>query len=455
MKRFFLERLDDWLKEPNRKPLVLNGARQVGKTWLLKEFGRTRFDSVAYVNFDKNASAKALFGGEFRRKDMLSDLETFCGTRIVPGRTLVFFDEIQLCPDAIRSLKYWQEEAPDHVVVSAGSLIGLALLEGTGWPVGKTRSMTLRPLSFREFLCAVGEEPLSDLVAEGDARRFDAFSERLVRRLKEYLCVGGMPAAVAAFAETGSHAAARAQQRDILSDYARDFGKHAPKALVPRIRALWKSLPLQLAKEDKRFVSAEVPVPGGGKSRARDLRDAFEWLEAAGVAHRVWNVSKPDVPLDAYRNHVFKLFGVDVGLLAAQSGLAARTILDGSRVFTEFKGALTEQFVQQELRAAADAEPFYWTTPDSRTEVDFLVELSGLVVPVEAKAACNLRAKSLKSYRERFAPPLSVRTSLAGLRREADGLVNLPLFAVSRLPALAAETAEAAGLDSHAENTEP
>ena len=442
MKRFFMDRLDDWLRETNRKPLVLSGARQVGKTWLLKEFGRTRFDSVAYVNFDKNASAKALFHGEFRRKEMLSDLETFCGIRIVPGRTLVFFDEIQLCPEAIHSLKYWQEEAPDHVVVSAGSLIGLALLEGTGWPVGKTRSMTLRPLSFREFLCAVGEELLSDLVKEGDARRLEAFSERLVRLLKHYLCIGGMPAAVAAFAASGSHADARRQQRDILSDYDRDFGKHAPKVLVPRIRALWKSLPLQLAKEDKRFVSTEVPASDGGKSRARDLRDAFEWLEAAGVAHRVWNVSKPSVPLDAYRNHVFKLFGVDVGLLAALSGLAPRTILEGSRVFTEFKGALTEQFVQQELRAAADIEPFYWTTPDSRTEIDFLVELSGLVVPIEAKAACNLRAKSLKSYRERFAPPLSVRTSLAGLRREPDGLLNLPLFAIGNLPDIAAKSVE-------------
>ena len=190
-------------------------------------------------------------------------------------------------------------------------------------------------------------------------------------------------------------------------------------------------------------MSAEVPSAAGGKSRARDLRDAFEWLEAAGVAHRIWNVSKPDLPLEAYRNHVFKLFGVDVGLLAAQSGLAARTILDGSRIFAEFKGALTEQFVQQELRAAADAEPFYWTTADSRTEVDFLVELSGLVVPVEAKAALNLRAKSLKSYRERFAPPLSVRTSLAGLRREPGGLLDLPLYAVSNLPALAAAEAAA------------
>lgn len=439
MKRFFMDRLDAWLHAPNRKPLVLSGARQVGKTWLLKEFGRTRFDAVAYVNFDKDASAQAVFGGDFRLRDALSDLEALCGVRIVPGRTLLFLDEIQLCPDAIRSLKYWREDAPELAVASAGSLIGLALLEGTGWPVGKTHSMTLRPLSFREFLCAVGDEPLSDVVAQGDARRLGLFADRLARRLREYLFVGGMPAAVDAFARTGSHAAARAEQLDILSDYERDFGRHAPKAETPRIRALWRSLPLQLAKEDKRFVSAEVPAPGGGKSRARDFKDAFEWLEAAGVAHRVWNVSKPDLPLDAYRNHVFKLFGVDVGLLAAQSGLAARTILDGSRIFTEFKGALTEQFVQQELRAAADTEPFYWTTADSRTEIDFLVELSGLVVPVEAKAALNLKAKSLKSYRERFAPPLSVRTSLAGLRREPGGLLDLPLFAVSRLPALAAE----------------
>lgn len=437
MKRFFMDRLDEWLRGANRKPLVLNGARQVGKTWLLKEFGRTRFESLAYVNFEKTPAAAAIFRNGFRLRDALADIEALCGTRVEPRRTLLFFDEIQLCPDAIRSLKYWQEDAPDLVVVSAGSLIGLALLEGTGWPVGKTRSMTLRPLSFREFLCAVGDEPLSDLVAEGDARRFALFSERLVRRLKEYLCVGGMPSAVATFAETGSFADARRHQRDILSDYERDFAKHAPATLVPRLRALWKSLPRQLAKEDKRFVSSEVPAADGGKSKSRDLRDAFEWLEAAGVAHRVWNVSRPGLPLDAYRNHVFKFFGVDVGLLAAQSRLEPRTILEDDAIFTQFKGALTEQYVQQELRAAADAEPFYWTTPDSRTEIDFLVELSGLVVPVEAKAALNLHAKSLKSYRTRFSPPLSVRTSLAPLHRGEGGLLDLPLFAIGNLPAVA------------------
>ena len=441
MKRFFMDRLDEWLRGSNRKPLVLSGARQVGKTWLLKEFGRTRFESLAYVNFEIRPEARALFRDGFRLRDAITDIEAICGTRVAPERTLVFLDEIQLCPDAIRSLKYWQEDAPDYVVVSAGLLIGLTLLEGTGWPVGKTRSMTLRPLSCREFLCAAGDDPRAAVLPDGGARRFAVFRDRLIRRLKEYLCVGGMPAAVATFAETGSFAAARAEQKDILSDYERDFAKHAPPSLVARLRALWKSLPRQLAKEDKRFVSTEVPAADGGKSKSRDLRDAFEWLEAAGVAHRVWNVSRPGLPLDAYRNHVFKFFGVDVGLLAAQSRLEPKTILDGDAVFTQFKGALTEQYVQQELRAAADAEPFYWTTPDSRTEIDFLFELSGLVIPVEAKAALNLRAKSLKSYIDRFSPPLSVRTSLAPPNGGEGALLDLPLFAIGNLPAVAAERA--------------
>ena len=434
-----MDQLDEWLRGPNRKPLVLSGARQVGKTWLLKEFGRTRFDSVAYVNFDKSEAAKAVFQGEFRLHDALTDLEALSGTRIMPGKTLLILDEIQLCPAAIRSLKYWREEAPEHVVAAAGSLIGLSLLEGSGWPVGATHSMTLRPLSFREFLCAVGEEPLSEAVAVGDARRFNLLSARLTRRLKEYLCVGGMPAVVRTFAETGSFSEAQSEQADILADYDRDFGKHAPKGLIPRIRALWKSLPRQLAREDKRFVCSEVPSANGGKSKSRDLHDAFEWLEAAGVAHRVWNVTKPGLPLDSYRNHVFKLFGVDVGLLATQSGLEPRTILEGDAIFTQFKGALTEQFAQQELRATADAEPFYWTTPDSRTEIDFLVALSGLVIPIEAKAALNLRAKSLKSYRDRFSPVLSVRTSLASFHQEDSGLLDLPLYAIGNLPVIARE----------------
>ena len=432
MKRNLLENLLEWKNKSNRKPLVLSGARQVGKTWLLKEFGETQFRNCAYVSFDKSESATALFLGDFDFKRIIAGLQVICGTEITPGETLVVLDEIQLCPKALRTLKYWQEEKPEYHVAAAGSLIGLSMMEGSGYPVGKTNSMTLYPMSFSEFLAAIGDENLKEVLISGDAVLLNVFHERLSCRLRDYLFVGGMPAAVATFAKSRSFAAARAEQADILSDYDRDFGKHAPKEQLARIKALWRSLPVQLAKEDKRYVAAAVNGAGGAKMRSRDLRDAFEWIEAAGLAYRIWNVSKPNVPLESYRNHLFKLFGVDVGLLGAQSHLDAKSVVEGNRVFTEFKGALTEQFVQQELRASTNAVPYFWSSADSRAEVDFLVETCNSVVPVEVKAEGNLRAKSLKVFREKFSPDLSIRTSLAEFERQ-DWLLNVPLYAIGHV----------------------
>ncbi len=431
MKRHSLEKLKQWRDKPNRKPLVLSGARQVGKTWLLKEFGKTCFPKTAYVSFDKTESAKSLFEGDFDLHGILAGLQAICETEITPKDTLIVLDEIQLCPAALKSLKYWQEDAGDYCVATAGSLIGLSLIEGSGYPVGKTNSLTLYPMSFQEFLAALGEEKLAELIRESNWRVLVAFHETLVRRLREYLFVGGMPAAVSAYAGNRSFAAAREEQLEILSNYDRDFAKHAPKVQVPRIRAIWRSLPSQLAKADKRFVMTEVDVEGK-KARSRDLKDPFEWLEAAGLAYRVWDVAKPNVPLDAYRNSIFKLFGLDVGLLGAQSKLNAKAVVEGSRVFTEFKGALTEQFVQQEIRAETGVVPFYWSAPDSRAEVDFLVETEDGIVPVEAKAERNLQAKSLKRYTELFGPKISIRTSMAEWHQSGN-LLDIPLYAIGQL----------------------
>lgn len=384
------------------------------------------------MNFDKSESARALFEGDFDLRGILSGLQALCNTEITPEDTLIILDEIQLCPAALKSLKYWQEDAREYCVASAGSLIGLSMVEGTGYPVGKTNSMTLYPMCFREFLAATGDEKLADLLGTGGMRIIGAFHSTLEHRLKEYLFTGGMPAAVAAFAKSRSFAAVREEQMEILSDYDRDFAKHAPKVQVPRIRAVWRSLPLQLGKEDKRFVASKVENAGGAKMRSRDLKDPFEWLEAAGLAYRVWNVAKPNLPLDAYAGHIFKLFGVDVGLLGAQSRLDAKAVVEGSRIFTEFKGALTEQFVQQEVRAAAGIRPFYWSAADSQAEVDFLAEIGGAIVPIEAKAERNLRAKSLKVFRAKFAPPCAVRTSMTPWLVQ-DGLINLPLYAIGRI----------------------
>ena len=428
MKRFFVDKLEKWATSPTRKPLVLSGARQVGKTWLLKEFGRTHFARTAYVNFERHPELGVLFEGAFDFRRILTGLQAASDVQIVAGETLVVLDEIQLCPAALTGLKYWQEEQNDFAVAAAGSLVGLALMEGTGYPVGKTNSMTLYPMTFGEFLLAVGEGNLEELVESGDAKLLSAFDAKLRDLLKTYLLVGGMPAAVDAYARTLSLAEVRAVQQDILLDYARDFSKHAPKRDVPRIAAVWDSLPRQLAKEDKRFVSAEVVVDGA-KVRARDLYDPFTWLEAAGLAYRVWNVTKPSLPLASYRNHMFKLFGLDVGLLAAQSHLVPSAVVDGNRAFTEFKGALTEQYVQQELRACLETAPFTWAPSDSSAEIDFLAESADGIVPIEAKAERNLQAKSLGVYRAKFKPALAVRTSLADLR-ETDGLWDVPLYAL-------------------------
>lgn len=428
MKRFYFKKLEQWSESPLRKPLVLSGARQVGKTWLLKEYGRTHYARVAYVNFERHPELGTLFEGAFDFQRILTGLQAACGVVVTPGDTLVILDEIQLCGAALTGLKYWQEDHNEYPVAAAGSLVGLAMLEGTGYPVGKTNSMTLYPLMFGEFLEAVGASSLVSVVESRDAGLLKAFGGRLRDLLRTYLLVGGMPAAVAAYAANWSLTDAREVQLDILSDYARDFAKHAPRRDVPRIRAIWDSIPRQLAKEDKRFVSAEV-LMDGKKARARDLRDPFEWLEAAGLVYRVWNVTKPALPLNSYRNHMFKLFGLDVGLLAAQSHLAPTAVLEGNRAFTEFKGALTEQFVQQELRAAIGRTPYTWAPPDSTAEVDFLVEDVDAVVPIEAKAERNLQAKSLGVYRAKFAPPRLVRTSLADMR-EADGLLDIPLYAL-------------------------
>ena len=431
MKRFSLEKLDEWKESPFRKPLVLNGARQVGKTWLLKEFGRLRYESTAYIAFDRNPEAASLFGNGFDFSRILAGLQALSGVRIVPGATLVVLDEIQLCPEAIVALKAWNEERNEYHLACAGSLAGLSLLPGSGWPVGKTNLLDVFPMSFGEFLAAIGEETLwEDVVLSGDGILLNALLAKLTDRLKHYFLVGGMPAAVEAFAETRSLDEARKRQSEILLDYGRDFSKHVPPAQLPRLRAIWDSLPRQLAKPDKRFVASEVEIAGSlAKTRSRDLRDPFEWLEGAGLAHRVWNVSKPAVPLSSYRNHAFKLFGVDIGLLAAQAALPARAVLEGNAVFTHFKGALAEQFVQQELRAVASDEPATWMPPNSKAEIDFLIQDDDGIVPVEVKAERNLKAKSLAVYRESHSPALSIRVSLAP-HAFSGGLLDLPLPAI-------------------------
>ncbi len=427
MKRDALNQLIEWKTTRRRKPLILNGARQVGKTWIMHEFGKTSFKNVAYINFDQNPRMTETFAQDFDIARLLLALQTEARQTIDPENTLVIFDEIQTNPAALTSLKYFCEELPQLAIVAAGSLLGLELHEGTGFPVGKVDRLDVYPMSFTEFLRAVGEEQLVELLDKCDWSMITAFKTRFIHWLRTYYFVGGMPEAVAAFCEEKSFESARRVQNHILHDYEDDFSKHIPPEDLPYAQLIWQTLPSQLAKENKKFVYSNVK-PG---LRSRHIAGALQWLTKAGLVYPVKCVAKPNIPLTAYEDERFKLFGLDVGLLAAQCELDERTLLEGNRIFTEFKGALTEQYVQQELRAACGIKPFYWSSERSTAEVDFIFKDGMDILPLEVKAEENLRAKSLRVYRDIFSPRLCIRSSMSDYRHEG-WLLNLPLYAISK-----------------------
>ncbi len=415
-----------WKDSPRRKPLILNGARQVGKTWLLKAFGRTHFAQVAYVSLDVDSAAAALFETDFNMERIIGGLSLLTGVRIDPASTLVILDEIQSVPKAITSLKYFCENAPELAVAAAGSLLGISASEGTGYPVGKVDTLDLYPLHFREFLDATGEGLLRELIDGGDSAAINAFKDRASLALKRYCVVGGMPAVVDAFAASGDFVLARNTQRQIVEDYERDFAKHVPMRLYPRMIEVWNSIPAHLSQENKKFVFGRVREG----ARAKDFEETLVWLAQAGLICRVPRVSKPGLPLSAYADHkAFKVFLADVGLLGAMSGLDPASVVDGNAVFTEFKGALAEQFVCQQLVSDCGMTPFYWSAENSRGELDFLAQKDGKTYAIEVKAEENLQAKSLRAFKERHPEVRSRRFSLSGYR-EQDWMVNVPLYTI-------------------------
>ncbi len=420
--------LEAWRTSRNRKPIIIRGARQVGKTWLMKAFGKKAFKNVAYVNFDNNERMKELFKGDFDIPRLLTALQIEAKTSIKPNETLLLFDEVQEVPSALTSLKYFNEKAPEFAIVAAGALLGVALHGGTSFPVGKVAFLDLYPMSFTEFLVATGHADLVELLGKRDWSLLSAFKGQYIDLLRNYYFVGGMPEAVEAFAARRDYAEVREIQKRLLTAYEQDFSKHAPLETVPRIRMLWNSIPAQLARENKKFFYGLVREG----ARSKDYELAMRWLVDCGLIHRVERVNKPDVPLSSYAGSGFKLFMLDVGLLSAKSGLDIGTLLEGSRIFTEFKGALTEQYVQQQLRAETNIEPYYWSAERGDAEIDFLFQHGMEVVPVEVKAEENLKAKSLKSYSELFKPRTSIRTSMSNYRKE-DWLTNLPLYAISQI----------------------
>lgn len=431
MYRIAIEKLYKWKNSKRRKPLIIEGARQVGKTWLMKEFGEQAYADTVYINFDSNSRMADLFSADLDTNRLIMGLELYAGRKINPENTLLIFDEVQEVPRALASLKYFYENAPQYHIVCAGSLLGIALHQGTSFPVGKVDFLKLYPLSFSEFLMATGNERFAELLKNQDYEMITSFKQTYIDALKHYYFVGGMPEAVQSFAESKDFNEVRAIQKRILAAYEQDFSKHAPNEIVPKIRMLWNSIPSQLARENKKFIYGLVREGG----RAREYETAIMWLSDCGLVHKVSRVNAAGFPLKAYEDlKAFKLFIVDVGLLGCMTGLRQRTLLDGDDLFVEFKGALTEQYVCQQLKTIEDLGIYYYTNDRGSCEIDFVVDTGEQIVPIEVKAETNLRAKSLKTYRERFEPELSVRTSMADYKKE-DWLLNLPLYAIENITA--------------------
>ncbi len=411
--------------------MIIEGARQVGKTWLMKEFGKQAYEDTVYINFDSNSVIAELFAADLNTDRLILGLELYIGHKILPDSTLLIFDEIQEVPRALASLKYFYENAPEYHIVCAGSLLGIALHHGTSFPVGKVNFLKLYPLSFSEFLMATGNKRFAELLKMRNYEMITSFKQIYIDALKQYYFVGGMPEAVQDFAENKDFNEVREIQKRIVDAYEQDFSKHAPIGIVPKIRLLWNSIPSQLAKENKKFIYGLVREGG----RAREYETAIMWLSDCGLVHKISRVNASGIPLKAYEDpKAFKLFAVDVGLLGCMTGISQHILLDGDSFFTEFKGALTEQYVCQQLKAIEDLGIYYYTNDRSSCEIGFVVDTGDRIVPVEVKAEINLKAKSLKTYRERFNPELSIRTSMADYKKD-DWLLNLPLYAIENIKA--------------------
>lgn len=425
MDRTLMAKLIAWKDKPRRKPLILNGARQVGKTWLLKEFGRTRFSNIAYINLDHNAVMREQFELGYDIPRLISAFQFETSEHIAEGETLIILDEIQECPRALTSLKYFCEEAPGYAIAAAGSLLGITIHDGTGYPVGKVETLDLHPMGFTEFLLATGNGNLAKLIAIDDPVMIDSFSSKLIPLLRQYYYVGGMPEAVAAFLERGMLEDAREVQNDILRGYERDISKHLSRTEAKHAIAAWKSIPQHLGRENKKFVFGHIAKG----ARARNYQSGITWLEQAGLVTRVRRVTKPGLPLRSYADDsAFKLFLLDVGLLAAMAGLDKRTVIGGSSIFEEFKGALTEQYVCQQLISERGLAPYYWSAENSTGELDFLVQDGSRVAAIEVKAEENLRARSLRAFKDKHPDITALRFSMSGFR-EQDWMRNIPLYA--------------------------
>jgi predicted AAA+ superfamily ATPase len=397
----------------------------------MKEFGRANYKNIAYIWFEKNERMQTLFSGDMDTRRLLVGLEAETGQKIVPGETLIIFDEIQECPNALTSLKYFNENIPEYDIIAAGSLLGVFLHSETSFPVGKVEFLDLRPMSFCEFLDAAGEDRLHDLLKRRDWDLVKVFRDKLIYYLKLYFYIGGMPEAVKTYTEKHDINGVRAVQTKILKSYEQDFSKHIPSDQIQKVSLAWNAIPSQLAKPNKKFKYKDVKK---GSSSAT-FEFALEWLARSGLIYKVPRISKPANPLKAYEGQsgAFKLFMVDIGLMGAQSEIDSKTILEDDYLFVEFKGALTEQFVCQELKTYEDICLAYWANDlPALAEIDFIAQIGGKIIPIEVKATTNLRARSLSVYREKFKPQIEIRTSQADYKK-TDNLYDIPLYALGEL----------------------
>lgn len=426
MFRNALNALIDWKISDNRKPLIVQGARQVGKTWLIQEFGKTEFKKMVYVNFEYETEMRDLFVQDLRIPRIIAQLEAFSGTIITAKDTLIVFDEIQSAPRGLTSLKYFNENAPEYYVVVSDSLLGVNLHNKVSFPVGKVSFLDVYPMNFYEFLLASGERGLAGILEKKQWDLLGVFTEKFKEFLRYYLYVGGMPEVVSLFVKDRNWAKIRKKQLEILTTYERDFSKYAPTETVPRLNMVWQNIPAQLAKENKKFVYG-VMKEG---ARAKDFELAIQWLVDSGILLKAYRVEKPEMPLIAYQDmSAFKLFFNDVGLLAAKSNVDLKSIVLGNDIFTEYKGAFTEQFVMQQLKAAEMNYIGYWTNDRSTAEVDFVVQHDGEIFPIEVKATENTQAKSFKLFCGKFKPAKAIRTSLNNYREES-WMINVPLYLI-------------------------
>lgn len=427
MERSSLKALEEWKNSPARKPLLIYGARQVGKTWLMKQFGKSEFKNTVYVNFEKEIQLRSLFEQDYEPTRIIKALETYFATDIKPGETLVVFDEIQEAQGALTSLKYFKEELSEQHVIGAGSLLGIAVKQQTSFPVGQVEFLNLYPMNFNEFLKATGNERLARLLDEKDWSMLTSLRTKIISLLKSYYYVGGMPEAVFSFSQNENYNQVRQIQEGILQSYEQDFAKHAPAEVIPRIRMLWNAVVSQLSKENKKFIYGLIRQG----ARAKDFEIALNWLEDYGLVYRVKRTKKANFPLAAYSDlSVFKLYVLDVGLLGALGNIHPQILIEKELLFNEFKGALTEQFVLQELKSGGQKQLFYWANDSGSAEIDFIFEKENTIIPLEVKASENLQSKSLKTFATKHPEIHCYRTSLSDYRQES-WMKNVPLYGVS------------------------